>query len=247
MDRQRISAIAHGDHPIAAPLSEESVARLLDRAVPSGTGRLLDLGCGTGTWLRRALADRPGLRADGVDTDAAAIAAGREAAAAEGLADRLALHVRDATEFTAAVPYDLVLCVGATHAFGGLFPALEAARRHLAPGGGVLVGDGFWERAPDRGTLEAGFAADEYDDLATTVDRITAAGWAPVYGHVSTGAEWDEYEWSWTGTLTRWALDHPEDPGGEAALRAASEHRAAWLHGYRGTLGFVTLLLRRTP
>ena len=26
----------------------------------------------------------------------------------------------------------------------------------------------------------------------------------------------------------------------------AAEHRTGWLHGYRGTLGFVTLVLRRT-
>ncbi|MER5180505.1 class I SAM-dependent methyltransferase [Streptomyces sp. NPDC002896] len=250
MDQQTISALAHGDHPIAAPLSDASVARLLERALPRAGGRLggrlLDLGCGSGEWLLRALSGRPELRADGVDLAVAALERARVAAAErDGIGDRLTLHQQDATEFTASDPYDLVLSVGAAHAFGGLLPTLRAARRHLAPGGSVLVGDGFWEREPDRATLDAGFAADEFADLATTVDRVVADGWLPVYGHVSTLEEWDDYEWSWTGTLTRWALDHPDDPGHDDALKAANAHREAWLRGYRGTLGFVTLVLRR--
>jgi cyclopropane fatty-acyl-phospholipid synthase-like methyltransferase len=245
MDRQTISALAHGDHPIAAPLSDASVERLLQRALPHGEGHLLDLGCGTGEWLLRALSGRPELRADGVDLAAGSLERARAAAERAGIGDRLSLHHQDADEFTSSHPYDLVFSVGAAHAFGGLLPTLQAARTHLAPGGSVLVGDGFWEREPDQETLDAGFAPNEYADLATTIDRITGDGWLPVYGHVSTLEEWDDYEWSWTGTLTRWALDHPDDPGQEEALKAAAAHREAWLRGYRGTLGFVTLLLRR--
>jgi SAM-dependent methyltransferase len=246
MDRRRISAIAHGDHPIAAPLSDATVSRLLDRALPRGDERILDLGCGEGAWLTRAATGRPRLHAVGVDIDAETIAGAREEIGRAGLADRVVLHAQDAKEFSSPHQFDVVLCVGATHAFGGLFPSLDAARTHLAPGGSVLIGEGFWEREPDQRTLDVGFSADEYDDLATTVDRITADGWTAVYGYVSTLEEWDEYEWCWTGTLARWALDHPGDPGHTAALKAATEHRDAWLRGYRGTLGFVTLLLRPT-
>lgn len=246
MNRQEISAIAHSDHPIAAPLSDDSVRTLLDQALRRGDERLLDLGCGQGTWLIRALADRPGLRAEGVDVDAAAIARAREAAAAAGLADRVVFHTLDAREFTSPHRFDLVLSVGAAHAFGGLPPTLEAAAGHLAQGGGVLVGDGFWERPPGQAILDIGFDPEECEDLATTVDRVTAAGWTPLYGHVSTQREWDDYEWSWTGSLSRWALDQPEHPDGADALKVADEHRTAWLRGYRGTLGFVTLYLRRT-
>ncbi|GAA1902072.1 hypothetical protein GCM10009716_09900 [Streptomyces sodiiphilus] len=185
MDRQRISALAHQDHPVAAPLGDDSVGRLLGRAVPSGAGRLLDLGYAEGVWLERALTGRPGLRATGVDVDAAAVARGRERLGAAGLGARVALHAVEAREFASEERFDLVLCVGATHAFGGLMPTLAAIRGHLAPGGSVLVGDGFWEREPGERTLEAGFAADEYADLATTVARATDDGWTPLYGHVS--------------------------------------------------------------
>jgi precorrin-6B methylase 2 len=54
MDRQLISALAHADHPVAAPLTDESVRRLLDHAIRRGDERLLDLGCGGGAWHIRA-------------------------------------------------------------------------------------------------------------------------------------------------------------------------------------------------
>ncbi|MFC8130249.1 SAM-dependent methyltransferase [Streptomyces sp. NPDC057302] len=247
MHRHEISAIAHSGHPIAAPLHDDSVQALLDRALPHDEATLLDLGCGSGTWMMRAQHARPGLRAVGVDNNADGITAARRAAADAGLADRTEFHAQDATEFTSPHLYDVVVSVGATHAFGGLLPTLRAAGSHLSPGGSVLVGEGFWEREPGQAVLDAGFAADEYADLATTVDRVVADGWIPVHGHVSTLQEWDDYEWSWTGDLSRWALDHPEHPDAGQALDAAAAHRNAWLHGYRGTLGFVTLLLRRTP
>jgi SAM-dependent methyltransferase len=240
MNRQQISRLAHAGHPIAAPLTDESVRRLLDRAIDSGDERVLDLGCGRGEWLLRALAAHPGLVAEGVDLDADGLALARKGTGGE----RLLLHHQDAGAFTSPHPFDLVLCIGATHAFGGLFPALAAAREHLAPGGRVLVGEGFWERTPEPAMVEF---FGEYDDLATSVDRVVADGWTPVYGHVSTPDEKDDYEWSWTGSLAAWALDHPEDAEDSAqALEAAAAHREQWLHGYRGTFGFVTLLLRPT-
>ncbi|MFG3056532.1 SAM-dependent methyltransferase [Kitasatospora sp. NPDC048239] len=248
MDRQTISRLAHVHHPIAAPITDDSVARLLDRAsAHTGTGRALDLGCGEGAWLVRLLTARPNWQAVGVDLDVAALTRARETAQALGVERRIGLHHTDAGEFKAAEPFDLVLNVGATHAFGGLLPTLAAAREHLAPGGLVLVGEGFWEREPSQAALDGlGAAREDFADLATTTDRVIADGWTPVYGYVSSPQEWDDYEFSWTGSLAAWALAHPEHPDAAAARAAADRHRTEWLHGYRGTFGFVTLLLRRT-
>lgn len=247
IDRHQISALAHADHPIAAPLSDESVVRLLARALGSGGGYVLDLGCGTGQWLVRAASARPGVSGLGVDLDAGAIARGREIVQSEGLAGRIELRAADAGEVALDRPADCVLSVGAAHAFGGLLPTLAAVRPHLAARGTVVIGDGFWERDPTDAVLAVGFEHDEFSDLATTVDRVTAAGWAPIYAHVSTPAEWDDYEWSWSGSLTQWALDQDGTPDSAEALTAAQDHRREWLRGYRGVLGFVTFVLRRDP
>lgn len=239
MDRQLISALAHADHPVAAPLTGESVRRLLDHAIRRGDERLLDLGCGGAAWLIHALAAHPRVTAEGVDISAPALA--RAEKAATGVRDRLVLHQRDATEYTSADPFDVVLSVGASYVFGGLLPTLRAASEHLAPGGHVIVGDGFWERPPSPDAVEM---LGDLDDLATIVDRVTGDGWTPVYGHISTRGELDDYEWSWTGSLASWALDHPGDPDSAEALVVASTHRDEWLGTYRSAFGFVTLVLR---
>ncbi|OIK02723.1 SAM-dependent methyltransferase [Streptomyces monashensis] len=242
-NRDLISRHAHADHPIAAPLGDTSVHRLLQRALHRADARALDLGCGTGEWLVPALADYPGVRADGVDLSAGALVRAGERATELGVRDRLTLHRKDAAVFRAADTYDLVLGVGVTHAFGGLLPTLAAARTHLAPGGQGLVGEGIWECEPSQ---EAVKMLGEFADLPTTVDRVVADGWTPVHGHVSTRQELDDYEWSWTGSLASWALDHPDDPDAEEALEAATVHREEWLRVHRDVFGFACLVLRRT-
>ncbi|MGW0560898.1 SAM-dependent methyltransferase [Streptomyces sp. NPDC003016] len=244
MNRSLISRLAHAGHPVAAPLDDASVRRLLGRAVVRGDERLLDLGCGQAEWLVRALVAHPGTTAVGVDVSADALEEAREQADARGVGDRLVLHERDAGAFVPERGFDVVLSVGATHAFGGLAGTLATAREHLAPGGRVLVGDAYWEAVP---SAEARQMLGEYEDLATTVDRVAAAGWTPVFGHISTRRELDDYEWHWTGALAEWALDHPGDPLAQEALAAAEQHRSEWLHVYRDCFGFHTLVLRSTP
>ncbi|WP_327286898.1 SAM-dependent methyltransferase [Streptomyces sp. NBC_01198] len=243
MNHEQLSRIAHATHPIKAPLDDASVRLLLEKALPRGDERVLDLGCGGGEWLLRALAMSPRVRAEGVDVSDEAMSQARAAATGRGLGQRLVLHQQDAAGFAAAQPFDLVLSVGAAHAFGGLLPTLAAARRHLAPGGHVLVGDGFWDRTPSPDAVEV---LGDFADLATTVDRVVADGWTPVFGHVSTRGELDDYEWACWGTLAGWALDHPEHPAAPEVLATAGTRRSEWLRAYRDTFGFVTLVLRRT-
>ncbi|MFJ7958916.1 SAM-dependent methyltransferase [Streptomyces sp. NPDC096319] len=243
MSRERISALAHARHPIKSPLGDDSVGLLLEHGLPRGDERVLDLGCGTAEWLLRALASRPRLRAEGVDVSEVALTRARGTAHGLGIGERLVLHHREAADFASARRFDLVISVGATHAFGGLLPTLAAAREHLAPGGRVLIGESFWDRAPSPEAVEM---FGELDDLATTVDRVVADGWTPVHGHVSTRAELAAYEWSCWGSLASWALDHPADPAAAQVREAAAEARSQWLHGYRDSFGFLSLVLRRT-
>jgi cyclopropane fatty-acyl-phospholipid synthase-like methyltransferase len=241
MNRQEISLLAHAGHPIAAPLHDESVASLLDHAIPREDARVLDLGCGGGEWLQRALTRYPRLRAVGVDLSAPALATARRRAEDLGVADRLTLHEQDANDFADPDGFDLVLCVGTAHAFDGLPGTLAATAEHLAPGGRLLVGDGYFEGEP---TAEAKEMLGDSGDLPTVMRQVADAGLVPVHGHLSTREELDAYEWAWTGSLAGWALDHPDDPAAAQALETSAIHRNEWLTVYRDSWGFITLVLR---
>jgi len=246
VDRQRLSSIAHTHHPIAAPIFGVNVNRLLRRADRQPAARILDLGCGEAAWTLQALTHHPDGHADGVDVSPYALERATAAAAARGLTDRLTLHERDARTYVPDGDYDLVLCVGSTHAFGGFADTLRLAGRHVNADGILLVGEGFWQTPPAPEALAALDATpDEYTDLTGLVEVAELAGWTPVYAHVSDAAEWDDYEWSWVGSLTEWALDNPGHPDAVEALAVAREHREQWLRGYRDVLGFATLVLRR--
>ncbi len=143
--------------------------------------------------------------------------------------------------------FNAVFCVGATHALGGLSETLAGVVKWLAPGGVLILGEGFWAKDPTEKALRSLDAReDDFASLSALVARLDAAGWTPVYAHVSSEAEWDDYEWSWTGTLARWSLTHPNDPLAAEALAMSQAHREGWLNGYRGVLGFVTLVLVAT-
>jgi SAM-dependent methyltransferase len=247
VDRQRLSSIAHSHHPIAAPIFGVNVNRLLRRADRRPAARILDLGCGEAAWALQALAHYPDGHADGVDTSRYALERAAAAAVERGLADRLTLHERDARTYVPDGDYDLVLCVGSTHVFDGFAGTLELAGRHVNPDGILLVGEGFWEVPPTPPALAAlDVTPEHFTDLAGLVDAAEGAGWTPLYAHISDIAEWDNYEWSWVGSLSEWALDNPGHPDAAGALTLARQHRDEWLRGYRNVLGFATLVLRRS-
>lgn len=202
----------------------------------------MDFGCGRGVWLTELLASHPSATGVGVDLDLPAEAAA--AADARGVSERVRWEQADAATWVSGT-FDVVLCIGAGHAFGGFDRALTALRRHLRPGGQVLLGESVWNGPPSETAQAAlGEGPDDLPDLAGMFDRLRASGFEPGHGHVSTLEEWDDYELSWTGSLVAWAMHGAgtrEDR--EAALTAAREHREAWVRGWRRQLGFATLVL----
>lgn len=120
--------------------------------------RILDLGCGVGWSTIEIARAYPQAVVRGVDLDPDSVSAARKHAADAGVADRVSFTLADASTYDAPETYDLVTCFETLHDMGDPVGTLRTARRLLAPGGRVLIGD-------DRGAEEFGVPGDPYERL----------------------------------------------------------------------------------
>jgi cyclopropane fatty-acyl-phospholipid synthase-like methyltransferase len=222
--------LAHAHLTFPAPLSEERAAALV-RALPLAPGRhALDLGCGWGELLLRVVAAHPAATGTGVDQDRRALDRARRAAAERALYDRVEFVEADVTTFDDRG--DLVLCVGAAHAWGGATAALRELRQKVEPGGAVLFADGFWQR-PAGADVRRLFG--ELPVLDGLLHVARSAGFVVEQAEPSTLQEWDHFEERWRSGL--------EQAEGPAARLAALERERDYREAYRGVLGFAWLVL----
>ncbi len=233
------------------PLSEERAARMIDRLARTEPRSILDIGCGWGEFLLRRLAATPGATGVGVDLNEEDIARGRALAAARGLDGRVAFHAESGGATTRG-PADLVLCLGASHALSDTAPpghtaaALAALRGLVNPGGRVVLGEGFWERAPTPAELAAMWpdaSPDEHPSLAGLVDLAVAAGFRLEWIESAGADEWEEFESGYRADVEEWLASHPTHPAAEETRARVDQQRSRWLRRYRGVLGIAYLTL----
>jgi hypothetical protein len=181
-----------------------------------------------------------------VDLSEPAIERARRAAHERGLHDRVAFTAGDASAF-APTDVTLAACIGSTHALGGLEPTARRLRDLTAPGGHVLIADGFWAREPDPAFLAAlGATRDELPDWAGMIRAASVPGLRAMYASVASQADWDRYEWELIANGERWAAAHPEDSKAPDVLAWVDGARERLLApGGRDTIGFGLVLLRR--
>ncbi|GGO44818.1 SAM-dependent methyltransferase [Streptomyces lasiicapitis] len=240
------------------PLSEARATRIVGRVAetlhraPGGKGTVLDLGCGWGELLLRVLEAAPAATGIGVDLNAEDLARGRAAAQARGLGERVQFIEESATD-TARGPADVVLCLSSTHT---LLPAdaspphtadaLHALRRLVAPGGRVVLGEGFWQHTPTPAELAAMWPDAETGEhlcLGDLADAAVAAGFRPLWVETADEEEWEEFESGYLADTEEWLATYPGHPKAAEARDRADRHRAMFLRGYRRVLGTAYLTL----
>jgi SAM-dependent methyltransferase len=235
VDRAQASRLAHGELRLWNPLSEAALDEAIALLAPLPGARVLDVACGRAEVLRR-VAERFDVEATGYDSDPALIESGPAG---------LDLQVRESPP---AGPFDIVLCIAASHALGGFPDALGALRELVRTGGEVLLGEGYWHAPPSAEYLDAlgGASADELPDYSGLMRAAEEAGLTPIHSSVASEADWDRYEWRLILNAERWAATHPADPGAEVLRERArhARHRMT-MPGGRATLGFALVLLRR--
>lgn len=119
MDKSRYSWIAHGQLPVWNPCGVSHLQRYVGQLrLRDGSG-ILDIGCGRGHLLYLILSQYNACGM-GVDSSPYAIAQAIRSAAALVAAGRMTLVERafEANDYAAA-SFDLVVCIGSTHASGG--------------------------------------------------------------------------------------------------------------------------------
>jgi SAM-dependent methyltransferase len=230
-----------------APLSAERADRLTADLAAAKPSTVLDLGCGWGRLLLRVLEAVPEAHGTGVDIHGPDMVRGRADAAARGLSDRVTFIEGPAEEHLSTA--DLVLSVGAWHAFGeapNIPHTLRTLRPLVNPGGRLLFAAEFWNRTPTADELAGMWpdtSADSCTDLAGLVGQATAAGFRPLRIETASQGEWEEFESGYAADVEEWLAANPDHPGAEATRAKVDRHRSYWLRGYRNVWGFAYLTL----
>lgn len=241
-DDDLLRGLAHLQLAWNSPLSISHADRLLASLEPLGASQVVDLGCGWGGLLLRALSATPGATGIGVDRNPSYLDRARSAARDLGIGDRVRFVTDDIAHFAGVG--DRVICIGADHAWGGADRALTRLRPMVEARGRLLFGCGYWIRAASPTLIEMfGDLPGSFEDLLA---RARSSGWMVRSSDSADLAEWDHFESTWRQDLDDLAARESGSLLGGRALRLSAQRREEYERGYRGILGFAYLVLQRS-
>lgn len=194
------------------PLSVEQMLNLAKIAAASEPTTALEIGCGSGS-LALSLARATCAQVLALDTSPDEISEAKAAASYEGLDGRLSFQVMDAKEY-AGGPVDLVVCIGASHAFGTPREALRKLRTLATPSGRVLTADLVWTSSPPKDFLDfLGCEEPLYWSAEDATGEFSDAGLSIVEEIHATTESWRAFEESILASRLEKARNLPPDDG----------------------------------
>lgn len=141
------------------PEAQERYAQALIAAIPAGTRRILDVGCGSG-----ALAER--LLVQGLEVDCVSPSRVLTRHARHKVGDAAGIYYGKFEALDLPGGYDLVL-FSESFQYIPQQTALERARRLLAPDGRILICDFFRQETEEKGPLKGGHRFSRFGPACT--------------------------------------------------------------------------------
>ena len=247
MDRQRFSYVAHGAMKAWNPIQSLRFDYFASMLTVPKDGTVLDIGCGRGYWLLQIAEFFDIKCAIGVEKSPYAANAAKQEAANSTLQSQVKIVHR---EFTPAAygdeSFDLVLCMGASHALSNYEGALREAYRLLRRNGQLLIGEGYWKREPDAEYLSfLNCDKDQYTTSEGNCRRATENGYKLQWHYECTEVEWNTYEDQYAQNVETYVASNPDDPDNVEMLSAIRSWRDHYLRFGYNTLGFGLYLFSK--
>ncbi len=208
---------------------------------------VLDVGAGTCELLIRLIEHQ--VRGTAIELCDGSIEVAKERANGRVAQDRITFINEDAgvaVECFEPGQFDVGICIGSTHALGGLEQTLRALKRIVKKDGFILIGEGYWKQRPHADYLEALGGAEE-SELQSHYENVMTGenmGLITLWSYVASEEDWDEYEWLYSMSVENYCHEHPDDPDHDAMLTRIRSWRQTYLKWGRDTLGFGLYLFR---
>ena len=226
---------------------DDAKLRILGEALRLRPGtRLLDLACGSGEMLCTWARDHQ-ITGTGVDIATEFLAKARARAAELGVSNRVRFVHADASRYVTDQPVDLAACVGATWMAGGLDGTVAMLRRHLMPGGMLLIGELYWQKLPPDEATVAGCQAasvDEFRLLPDLLERLADLGCDVVGMVLADEDSWDRYVAAQWLNIRLWLDANPNNSLADemrAELTAAPTRYVRYEREYLGWGAFALM------
>ncbi|RBP87620.1 methyltransferase family protein [Cytobacillus firmus] len=247
MDRNRYSAIAHQSHTFYNPMNPSKIEKVIEILDLKDNDKVIDIGAGKGEILFRII-ERYSAKCIAIEKYVGFTEQLQVNAENRGVLNNIEIITKDAKVAMKTMNelFEVAICIGSTHALGGLHETLDTLRKCVKKGGYVLIGEGYWKQQPSKEYLEALGGAEE-SELLSHFENVRAGeklGLIPLWSYTVNEDEWDEYEWLYAMSIENYCCEHPDDPDRDAMLQKIRTWRSTYLKWGRDTLGFGIYLFR---
>jgi cyclopropane fatty-acyl-phospholipid synthase-like methyltransferase len=239
------SSIAHSNLEICSPVPWQVYRELLLNGAIPDHPEILDIGCGKGAVLAKAIELLDG-QGTGVELENSL--ANDPTFAAQKLESngKLKFVFTDASLFLASVghSFDLIICVGSSHALGGPDQLFSAARKHLSPNGKLLFGELVWKSKPDQEFLNFLECAEEDQMYSSQLLELARKNRLSLQRSIScTPEDFEEYESKLRTNMINWCKNNSNDPRASEFMKRSDiwwDAREKWA---RQAFGFEIMLV----